>query len=132
MSEILDSKKIEAPELPEGSFDMSTLEKEMSQMNFIQKAIIKEVFMSVISAFENIGMIEQAQIMGASAEQVEFLKVILHDRNIPVVKYIIDHPTENIAIVYGAAHFDGIFEELKKHDASWKITDVKAFHPFRQ
>lgn len=64
--------------------------------------------------------------------QERFLSIVLYERNAPVVEYIRSHPEENIAIVYGALHYDGIVSELMAQDASWKIISVEPFFPYSQ
>lgn len=63
--------------------------------------------------------------------QADFMRVILDERNKPVVEYIKNNPTENIAVVYGDLHFDGIFAGLKQHDASWKMVSTESFFPLK-
>lgn len=60
------------------------------------------------------------------------MNAILDKRNMPVVEYIRSNPDKNIAIVYGSAHYDGIIEELRKFDKTWKIVWVEPFVPYSQ
>lgn len=64
--------------------------------------------------------------------QKKLFDIILNTRNKKVLDYIISHPEQKIAIVYGALHFEGIFAELLKNDNSWKIISVEKFFPYSQ
>lgn len=56
---------------------------------------------------------------------------IIDRRNDTLVDYIQSHPTENIAIVYGALHFNWVYGALQKIDPSWKIVDIKNQAPYQ-
>lgn len=62
----------------------------------------------------------------------KMMSVILHRRNEPIVEYIQKNSQKNIAIVYGALHFDGILSRLRQYDPSWKITSLEVFTPYSQ
>lgn len=60
------------------------------------------------------------------------MNVILVERNKPIAEEIIANPDKNYVVVYGALHFNGVYDLLKQNDASWNITKVEPFLPYRQ
>lgn len=58
--------------------------------------------------------------------------VILDDRNIFVAQEIITSEFENIFVIYGLMHFDGIFELLQKTDPNWKIIETEYSYPISE
>jgi hypothetical protein len=56
---------------------------------------------------------------------------IIDRRNDAIIAYIRSHPTENIAVVYGALHFNGVYLSLQKIDPNWKIIDIKNQSPYQ-
>lgn len=71
----------------------------------------------------------QSQI-ASSLESDPTMKVILHDRNQPIIDYIKNHSDQKIATIYGGLHFQGVLSELKKSDKNWKIVSYTGFSPF--
>lgn len=66
------------------------------------------------------------------APQAQFMQVILHERNKPVIDYILSNPAENLAIVYGALHYDGVVEGLQAKDPTWKIVEILPEYPYKK
>jgi hypothetical protein len=56
---------------------------------------------------------------------------IVDRRNDAIISYIRSHPTQNIAIVYGALHFNGVYASLQKIDPSWQIVHIVSQSPYR-
>lgn len=95
----------------------------------------KFLFNNAIYAILNISLKNtnsEILLQNLSESHQKLFDIILNTRNKKVVDYIISHPEEKIAIVYGALHFDGIFAEIKKYDNSWKIISVEKFFPYSQ
>ncbi len=68
----------------------------------------------------------------SSSDQSQLFDTIIHDRNDTIISYIQAHPTENIAIVYGALHFNWIYESLQRLDPLWKIDSIDSSGPYIQ
>ena len=66
----------------------------------------------------------------ASGFSPEVFDVILHDRNAFIVKTLEADTQKNIVLVYGALHFQGIYDLLKTHDPKWKILSVESLYPY--
>jgi hypothetical protein len=60
----------------------------------------------------------------------EVADIILHDRNEYIVETLLSDPSDRIVIVYGALHFQWVYELLRSEDAGWKITDIEQFYPY--
>ncbi len=63
--------------------------------------------------------------------QSQLFTTIIDRRNDAIVAYIQAHPRENIAIVYGALHFNGVYEALQRTDLTWKITHIDNSEPYK-
>lgn len=63
-------------------------------------------------------------------EKAELFSVILDKRNESIIRYVQEHPGEKIAIVYGALHFNGIYEWLQRLSPDWKIVSIKPKYPY--
>ena len=50
--------------------------------------------------------------------------IILDDRNSHVVSELESSSEEFIIVLYGLMHFEGIYEELRKNDPSWRIDSI--------
>lgn len=66
----------------------------------------------------------------ASSDQSKLFETIIDRRNDKIVEYIITHPKEKIAVVYGALHFNGVYETLQKRDKNWKTINIKNSKPY--
>lgn len=87
--------------------------------------------MAVFSSFQKIALNPHYDVY--SDEKIQkLMQVILHERNKPVAEYILKNPDKNIAVVYGALHFEGVFDILKQSDSSWSIVSLEPFFPYRQ
>lgn len=60
----------------------------------------------------------------------QVFNAILHDRNAFIVKKLEADSQKNIVLVYGAMHFQGIYDLLKSHDPNWKILSVESLYPY--
>lgn len=50
--------------------------------------------------------------------------VTVNARNQNLVKHIIEEPENFIYLTYGAAHFKGVFDNLKAIDPNWQIVST--------
>ncbi len=73
---------------------------------------------------------EDINIIIASSDKAKLFETIIDRRNDQIVEYIITHPKEKIAVVYGALHFNGVYEALQKRDKNWKTIDIKNSTPY--
>ena len=66
-----------------------------------------------------------------SGLQAQLFSTIIDRRNDKIIEYIQNNPDKKIAIVYGALHFNGIYEALQKIDSSWKTINVDISTPYK-
>ena len=62
--------------------------------------------------------------------QSQLFTTIIDRRNDAIIEYIQTHPQENIAIVYGALHFNGVYEALQRLSPSWQISHIENSEPY--
>lgn len=62
--------------------------------------------------------------------QSPLFTTIIDRRNDAIVAYIQAHPTQQIAIVYGALHFNGVYEALQRLSPSWQISRIENSAPY--
>jgi hypothetical protein len=55
---------------------------------------------------------------------------IIDRRNDTIVSYIQDHPHQNIAVVYWAMHFNGVYETLQRLSPAWQISHIGNSEPY--
>lgn len=67
-----------------------------------------------------------------SPDQSRLFETIIDRRNDSIVEYILSHPKQKIVVVYGALHFNGVYESLQKIDKNWKTIDIKTSTPYRR
>ena len=60
----------------------------------------------------------------------ELFRAILHDRNSHIVSTLEADDHLHFALVYGALHFQGIYEILRSHDPNWKILSITPIYPY--
>jgi pheromone shutdown protein TraB len=60
----------------------------------------------------------------------ELFSIIVNKRNDVIVDYILSHRSENIVIVYGSLHFNGIYESLQRHETGWNIAHIETLKPY--
>lgn len=65
-----------------------------------------------------------------SGPQIQLYSTIIDRRNDRIVEYIQAHPDQKIAIVYGALHFNGVYEALQHTSSKWKMNQVKKYTPY--
>lgn len=66
----------------------------------------------------------------SSPDQSRLFSTIIDRRNDAIVKYIQTHPNQNIAIIYGALHFNGVYEALQKSSTGWTVTHITSSEPY--
>lgn len=66
-----------------------------------------------------------------SGPQAQLFSTIIDRRNDKIIEYIQNNPDKKIVIVYGALHFNGIYEALQKIDSSWKTINVDISTPYK-
>ena len=65
------------------------------------------------------------------ASQTRLFTTIIDRRNDAIIAYIQAHPQENIAIVYGALHFNGVYEALQRLSPQWTVTHIESSQPYQ-
>ncbi len=114
--------------------EMQQFSREMALLSNRQRNITRYIITSLLNFMlkmsdEQLVIIEQNK---DSSVQMNFLYVVLNERNKPIVEYISSHSDQNIAVVYGALHFQGILKGLQEKDSSWKIISAQPFLPYSQ
>ncbi len=66
-----------------------------------------------------------------SGIQEGLMDTIVWKRNSYIVDYYMKHSPKKSVFVYGALHFPGIFDLLKKHNPNWHIESVEPIYPYR-
>lgn len=77
--------------------------------------------------------LKQSEDIGSvltSGPQAQLYTTIIDRRNDRIVEYIQSHPGQKIAIVYGALHFNGVYEALQRTSTKWKINQIKKYTPY--
>ena len=62
--------------------------------------------------------------------QAQLFTTIIDRRNDAIIRYIQEHPTTNIVVVYGALHFNGVYEALQRTDPKWSVTHIENSEPY--
>jgi hypothetical protein len=65
-----------------------------------------------------------------SSAQPQLFTTIIDRRNDSIVDYIVSHPKQKIAVVYGALHFNGVYEALQKIDPKWQTVHINSSSPY--
>ncbi|MBC7498599.1 hypothetical protein H7170_03045 [Candidatus Gracilibacteria bacterium] len=65
-----------------------------------------------------------------TGSQAQLFNTIINRRNDAIIRYIQDHPTERIAIVYGALHFNGVYEALQRLSPAWQVAHIENSEPY--
>lgn len=100
------------------------------QMNYQEKLFIEWMARGFLNW--SLKQAEDINIIIASSDQSKLFETIIDRRNDKIVEYIITHPKEKIAVVYGALHFNGVYEALQKRDKNWKTIDIKNSTPYNR
>ena len=58
------------------------------------------------------------------------LSVILDERNRHITDAIVDSKDSKIYALYGAFHFEGVFQHLKSHNPKWRIIKIESIKPY--
>lgn len=58
-------------------------------------------------------------------------QAILDRRNSHIVDTLIASPEQDVVIVYGALHFDGVYTLLQSRDTNWKVTSITPYFPYQ-
>ena len=114
----------------QGQIDI--VKNQVANMNSRERWMTTEIMYSFLNfQIKNLDfMISLLQAQDPTGAEARFFDVILHERNKPIADYIIENPTQNIAVVYGALHFDGVLALLRAHDPSWNIVHMEPFAPY--
>ena len=109
LDEVVDliQKSSENSTLPTEVLDMKEMVAEFERFSSFAKFVIREVGKSFLNT--NVKMFGE-KFMITNAHYANILNVILHKRNDPIIAYIIDNPNQNIAVVYGSLHYEGVLE----------------------
>ncbi len=106
----------------------SALEKNMTSLSSQERIFIGWLARGILSwSLKQSGTIDTLM---ASPTQARLFDTIVDRRNDSIVAYILAHPTEKIAIVYGALHFNGVYRALQKHDSHWQISKIETRSPY--
>ena len=62
--------------------------------------------------------------------QSRLFETIIDRRNDRIVEYIVTHPKQKIVVVYGALHFNGVYESLQKKQKGWNTTHIENISPY--
>ncbi|PID84167.1 hypothetical protein CSB09_02725 [Candidatus Gracilibacteria bacterium] len=110
-------------------FDMhSFVEQMQSASNEYEKDFNRFIIISTLNfTLKNQDILLKSSLQD---ENYEFIKTILDGRNTPIIDYIVQNTDKNIAILYGALHFDGVFSGLKAHDPKWSIKQIHSYTPY--
>ncbi len=73
---------------------------------------------------------EDINMIMASSDQSNLFETIIDRRNDKIVEYIITHPKKKIVVVYGALHFNGVYESLQKRDKNWITSKIQSITPY--
>ena len=65
-----------------------------------------------------------------SWSQSKLFETIINRRDDRIVEYITSHPNQKIVVVYGALHFNWVYESLQKIDKNWKTIEIKNSTPY--
>ncbi|NRH21104.1 hypothetical protein HOO68_03605 [Candidatus Gracilibacteria bacterium] len=65
-----------------------------------------------------------------SGSGAQLFTTIIDRRNDKIIEYIQGHPDQNIAVVYGALHFNGVYEALQRANPTWKMKQIKKYTPY--
>jgi hypothetical protein len=107
------------------------IEKELTQldqMNLREKKFLSFIIRWVLNlAIKQTLFLDESQILSVNPD---LMNVILHERNKGIIDYIVAHPHQKIAVVYGVLHFEWVFSGLKKIDPTWKIETFTSFTPY--
>lgn len=68
--------------------------------------------------------------MLTTGSQGQLFTTIIDRRNDAIVRYIQEHPTQRIAIVYWALHFNGVYEALQRIDPKWSVIRIENSKPY--
>ncbi len=104
------------------------IEAELAMLQWSEKWPLLAPFMRSVLNFllKNEGSID----VFASGFPSEVFNTILHDRNEYIVATLESDSHKNIVLVYGALHFQGIYDLLRSHDSNWRILSVEALYPY--
>lgn len=58
-------------------------------------------------------------------------QAIIEKRNQYVVDTFLSDKNQNVVIVYGALHFEGIYAILRSKDPLWNIVTIKPYYPYK-
>ncbi len=106
--------------------DIQELQSTMSQgESHITRLLFRALLSSLIRDTESL----EAGLM--DSERRALFQVILHERNTPIVRYIKEHPDAKMVIVYGALHFNGIYEEIQRLSSPWTIRKMELYYPYK-
>jgi hypothetical protein len=56
---------------------------------------------------------------------------LIEKRNLHVVDTALSDSHQNIVIIYGALHFEGIYALLRARDSRWHIVSMRALYPYK-
>lgn len=119
-------------ELPNLQSQIEQVKNQILSLSKNEKILMEQALYALLNfQIKNTPLLLQA-INSGSETQAQFMQVILNERNKPVIDYIVSNPDENIAIVYGALHYDGIIAGLKEKDTTWKIIEILPEYPYKK
>jgi pheromone shutdown protein TraB len=105
------------------------IEKYATQANPRETLLIRFVARALLNA--SLKSSEDVLTLLEGGEKAALMQVLIDERNKRILDYIAAHPKENIVIVYGALHFNGVFEALQNGSSSWKIDALQTQFPYK-
>ena len=103
------------------SFATGMTAKDKTFLNFVARGMLNASLKSS----------DDIALLFSTPEKKRLLEVLLDERNKKVLEYIDANPDKKIAIVYGALHFNGIFEALQNQNPPWKIEKIEKYIPYK-
>ncbi len=93
----------------------------------------KKMISWIARGFLNWSLKQSADVdaLVSSGPQAKLYSAIIDRRDQAVVEYIQKNPNQKIAIVYGALHFNGIFEALQKNK-NWSAKIISSIAPYQK
>ena len=62
----------------------------------------------------------------------QLMDVLLHSRNAHIVDTLYKETNgSGVVLVYGALHFQGVYELLRARDPSWRVDSIEPRYPYR-
>jgi hypothetical protein len=115
------------PSIAQSPVDITKDFSLIEQLSTQERSFIAHVF----RAFLNWSIINMTDIERLTlGPKAELFDIILNKRNQKVIDFVLENPSKDIVIMYGALHFTWIYEALKSSDKNWKIESYTSYAPY--